>query len=250
MFFTWITDNYKNTIIDFDNFYNSFKYFHPDIDLIVFGQNEIDKLFEEKPWLYSDNCKASFAKLLYNDYDLVVNIDSDFYIFDRLDEILKGDYEIACCANYNNYLNVELKKQTIQDIDINFVSEKKYIQGGLIASTSKKFWDDYEILSYKLSRLLPLRENDVLNILFYSGDYITKILDGDTDYNSPNFKCYYNCASLGREMNIYVKNDKLILNDKIVKSYHVARCTGTKLRLNQLFNEEVNNWFNIKINNN
>ena len=85
-FFTWITDNYKNTIVDFDNFYKSFKYFHPDIDLIIFGQKEIDALFNEKKWLYSDNCKASFAKLLYNDYDLVVNIDSDFYIFERLDE--------------------------------------------------------------------------------------------------------------------------------------------------------------------
>jgi len=119
--------------------------------LKVFEQNEIDALFNEKKWLYSDNCKASFAKLLYNDYDLVVNIDSDFYIFDRLEEILKGDYDVAACANYNAVMNVELKKTNLNDIDIQYVSKEKYIQGGLIASTSKKFWDDYEILSEKLS---------------------------------------------------------------------------------------------------
>jgi hypothetical protein len=66
--------------------------------------------------------------------------------------------------------------------------------------------------------LLPLRENDVLNILFYSGNYKTKILDGDCDFNSDNFKCYYNCASLGRENQVYVNtnNDKLYLGNKPV----------------------------------
>jgi hypothetical protein len=247
VFFTWITDDYKNSIVDFDNFYKSFKYFHPDIDLKVFGQDEINKLFNEKKWLYSDNCKASFAKLLYNDYDLVVNIDSDFYIFDRLDEIIKGDYEIAACANYNSCMNVELNKQSVNGIDINYVSKENYIQGGLIASTSKKFWDDYEDLSKKLSKNLPLRENDVLNILFYNGNYKTKILDGDCNFNSTNFKQYYNCASLSRENNVIVLNDKLYLDGKPVKSYHVARGSGRKLRMHQLFSNDVNNWFFSKI---
>lgn len=248
VFFTWITDSYKNTIVDFDGFYKSFKYFHPDIDLKVFGQDEVDKLFNEKKWLYSDNCKASFAKLLYNDYDLVVSIDSDFYIFDRLDEIIKGDYEVACCANYNKMLNTTLEKQIVNNIEIEHVTESKYIQGGLIASTSKKFWDDYEILSEKLSKLLPLRENDVLNILFYTGNYVTKILDGDCNYSSENFNQYYNCASLGDERNVYVKDDKLFLHNKPFKAYHVARGGCVKPRMNQLFNNDVCQWFYDKIN--
>ncbi len=63
-FFTFITDNYRNTNIDFQSFWKSFKYFHPEIDLIVFEQPTIEKLFNEKPWLNSTNCKASFAKLI------------------------------------------------------------------------------------------------------------------------------------------------------------------------------------------
>ena len=249
-FYTWITDNYKNTIIDFDNFYKSFKRFHPDIDLKIFGQDEVDKLFAEKPWLYSDNCKASFAKLLYNDYDLVVNIDSDFYIFDRLEEILKGDYEVAACANYNVWLNVDLQPQVLNGVSIHHVSQQNYIQGGLIASTSKKFWDDYEILSEKLSRQLPLRENDVLNILFYSGDYKTKVLDGDCNFQSELFTQYYNCASLARENQVYIQDDKLYLDNKPVRSYHVARGACYKPRMHNLFNNNVCKWFEDKINNN
>jgi hypothetical protein len=65
--------------VDFDAFGLSFKKFYPDIDLIVFNDTTIQKLFSDKPWLNTDNCKASFAKLLYNEYDLVVNVDADFY---------------------------------------------------------------------------------------------------------------------------------------------------------------------------
>jgi hypothetical protein len=127
VFFTWITDNYKDTIIDFTNFEKSFKKFHPDIPLKVFNQLEINELFKEKPWLYSDNCKASFAKLLYNDYDIVVNIDSDFYFFDRLEEIIKGDYDLAGCANFNQYLNVDIKQNNIEGINIPYVSCENYM---------------------------------------------------------------------------------------------------------------------------
>lgn len=251
VFYTWITKNYLNTVVDFDNFYKSFKKFHPDIDLKVFGQSEVDALFLEKPWLYSDNCKASFAKLLYDDYDMVVNIDSDFYIFDRLDEILKGDFEVAACANYNTMQNVKLDEQILNGVQIQSVSEQKYIQGGLIASTSKKFWDDYEILSEKLAKQLPLRENDVLNILFHSGQYKTKVLDGDFVFTSNLFEQYYNCASLGRENLVYVNNDKLCLDGKPVRCYHVARgqSGGYKPRMHQLFNIYVCKWFEDKLNN-
>ena len=87
VFFTWLTNNFRDTIIDYQGFYKSFKYFHPDIDLVVFEDASIRDLFGKKPWLNFMNCKASFAKLLYNEYDIVVNLDSDFYFFDRCDEI-------------------------------------------------------------------------------------------------------------------------------------------------------------------
>ena len=164
-FFTWISNNYRDYNIDFQSFYKSFKYFHKDIDLIIFDDSKINPLFRSKPWLKTTNCKASFAKLLYNDYDLLVNVDSDFYFFDRCNEILTGDYDIAACANYNIVQNVSLKQQTINGYNIPYIDELHYIQGGMIASTSKEFWDEYEDLSRQFSDQLPLYENDVLNIL-------------------------------------------------------------------------------------
>jgi len=247
-FYTWITDNYRNTNIDFDSFYKSFKYFHPDIDMIVFDSQTINTLFSQKPWLNNTNCKASFAKLLYNDYDLLVNIDSDFYFFDRCYEILEADYDIAACANFNIVQNVKLKRQNLFTYQIPEVNEQHYVQGGLIASTNKGFWDEYENLSMKLSNLLPVYENDVFNILWHNQQYKTKILDGDYDFHSDKFQCYYNCSSLGRVNQTVVKNDKVFLDDKPLRSYHVAHgWNRRKERVNELFPKEVSDWFYSKI---
>lgn len=248
VFFSWITSNWINTYVDFNGFVKSFKKFHPDINLIIFEDNTINALFKQKPWLNYDNCKASFAKLLYNDYDLVVNVDADFYFFDRCQEILDGDYDLAACANFNSLLNVHLDEQILQNYKLPYVSDINYLQGGLIASTNKKFWDEYEEMSEALSNKLPLRENDVLNALWYSGKYKTKVLDGDVDYRSPNFKQYYNCSSIGRLNNCYIKNDKIYLDGKPMRSYHVAWGHGMKQRLPQLFSPEICEWFYNKIN--
>jgi hypothetical protein len=70
-------------------------------------------------------------------------------------------------------LNVSLNAQNLHGYDLPHVSETNYIQGGLIASTNKNFWDEYEEMSKNLSTHLPLRENDVLNAIWYSGKYKT-----------------------------------------------------------------------------
>lgn len=247
-FFTWITDNYRNSNIDFDGFYKSFKYFHPDIDLIVFDNSVIGPLFQSKPWLKGINCKASFAKLLYKDYDLLVNVDADFYFFDRCYEILEANYDIAACSNFNIVQNVSLQQQVLSGISIPYVDEKRYIQGGLIASTNKNFWDEYEYLSMILSEKLPIYENDVFNIIWYSNKYKTKILDGDYNYQLPNFSCYYNCSSLGRTSECIIKNDRVFLDDKPMRSYHVAHgWENAKPRLKELFPKTISEWFYSKI---
>ena len=248
-FYTWITDSHKNTRIDFHSFYKSFKYFHPDIDLIVFEQSTIDKLFNEKPWLNSTNCKASFAKLIYNDYDLLVGVDSDFYFFDRCEEILQANYDIGAAANFNSTINVKLNKQTLKQYEIPEVSYAQYIQGGLIASTNKTFWDEYENMCHDISNDLPIYENDVLNAIWYSNKYKTKVLDGSLDYTSSEFKCYYNCSSLGRIGNTYIENDRVYLDGRPMRSYHVAwGWNRRKERVHELFPKSVSDWFYSKIN--
>lgn len=254
VFFAWLSNNFRDTIIDFQGFYKSFIKFHPDIDLVIFDDPVISKVFGSEPWINSCTCKSAFAKLLYNDYDLVVNVDADFYFFDRCEDILKGDYDFACCSNYNQVYNVRLAhaNENLKGYNIPDVDEVCYVQGGLVASTSKEFWDDYYKITGDLESYFELKENDTLNILYHSGKYKTKLLEGDYRFDSPNFTQFYNCSSLGKEKTFIVKDDKVYCENKPVKSYHVAYGNAgphgfRKPRPDKIFSTEVADWLKDKI---
>lgn len=251
VFYTIISDSHYHGCRT-DDFIKSFKKFHPDIDLVVFGQSDINRMFAENPRLNFYNCKASFAKELYNDYDLVVNIDSDHLIFGRLDEILEGDYDVGVVANYNSWINSSLNTITICNNNVispsilngnnsntELVPNEKYIQGGLIASKSKMFWDQYEHACINYSHYFGHYENDILNMICYMFPYNVKFLEGDLTYTNPNFNCYYGCASLGRENQVIVNNGRLELDGKAFKAYHFARGGINKPPVSQLFSSEV-----------
>jgi hypothetical protein len=128
--------------LDFNGFVNSFKRFHPEIDLIVF--NEADMARE---WVNYYNAKSTFGRILSEKYELVVNVDADHYFFDRCEEILLGNYEIACSANFNetnNLVGIKVSSGITGEANKQWlVDEVSFLQGGLIASTSRQFWQHY-----------------------------------------------------------------------------------------------------------
>jgi len=152
--------------------------------------------------------KPTFAKLLTDKYDKVVNIDADTIILDRLDEVLKDDYEVGAPWNYNDYENMSEGN----------VTEEMFLQAGLVASTNKLFWDIWE-WENKEAMQYRCQENSVLNLIWYNHPEIKKmkkkIFDKDKDY--------YGCKSLGREGEFYIKDNKVMCRNEQVKAYHWAR---------------------------
>lgn len=223
------------TIVD-DRFYypvntpamiNSFKRFHPDIDLIVFRQDMIDKVFKENNINFY-MAKPTFAKLLTDRYDLIVNVDADHIFLDRCNEILDGDYDVACPINKNDYENTSVE----------YVTEDMFLQGGLVASTSKEFWNVWEAqnvnaMSYKC------KENDIMNLVIYGNPNLKlKVLDKEKDY--------YGCKSLGRESEFYIKDGKVMCRKEQVFMYHFAKGGIQKPRPEQLgFSQEVVDYMNF-----
>lgn len=238
IFFTIISDDFYEGCRT-DDFIKSFKKFHPDIELKVFRQKEIEEVFATDSRLNFYNCKAYFMLKLIDKYDLVVNIDADHLIFERLTDILEGDYDLACPSNYNLY----------QNASIGCVDEKMYLQAGIVACTSKlflRFWNDYSL--YKAMKY-PHKENDTLNlVLDYSEarPWSIKHLDGELSTSN----AYYGCASLGQEHLIVVNKNRLELNGKPVKAYHFAKGDRNKPHPRTLFSEPVINWVNENLNTN
>lgn len=247
MLFTIIQDNYRSCI-EYDLFEKSFKHFHPDIPLFVVGDDQIHKLTKNISGLNMYKMKASAAKLFYNDYDLVVNIDADHFVFSRLEEILKADYDVAAPSNHNLYENVSLSIRSYLNNNYNIVPEEQYIQAGLIASTSKSFWDTFESASLKHADNMTCRDNDVLNMVIQFGNFNFKLLDGDWNQSSSNRKCFYGCSSLNMESSAYIDDDVVKINGIPLKCYHVAK-GGAKPKFNQLFNSEIQTWFYGKLQN-
>jgi len=201
------------TIVD-DRFYypagahvmvNSFRRFHPDIDLIVFRQDTIDKVFKEKGINFYQ-AKPTFAKLLTKEYDLIVNIDCDHVITGRLDSILKGDYDVGAPWNFNDYENASFEN----------ITETMYLQAGIVASTSVKFWDTWEEANQNAMRYLR-KENDILNLVVYNQmpQLKLKIFDKEKDY--------YGCKSLGREPEFRIEDNRLMCRGEQIFAYHFAR---------------------------
>lgn len=244
-FFTILEGNYSSCI-EYDLFEKSFKYFHPDIPLFVIGDDQIKRLKETTPGLDLYKMKASAAKLFYDEYDLVVNIDADHFIFSRLDEILEGDYDVAAPSNNNNYENVSLSINSYRGNNYNIVTEEKYIQAGLIASTSKDFWKTYEKASIQHADRMTCRDNDVLNLVIQFGNYDFKLLDGGWSPTDPNRKSFYGCSSLALENKCTLVNGVPCIDNIPLKCYHVAR-GGAKPKFTQLFTPEITNWLYEKL---
>jgi len=184
---------------------NSFRRFHPDIDLVVFRQDTIDKLFADKGinWYQA---KPYFAELLF-DYDLIVNFDSDHIFTGRLTEVFDNvDYDVAMPSNLNDYENASFEN----------ITEEMYLQAGMVASTNKKFWLKWQKMNSKAMDYLR-KENDIVNLLIYNKmpKLKLKILDKDKDY--------YGCKSLGREPKFHIEDNKLMCMGDQVRAYHFAR---------------------------
>lgn len=185
---------------------NSFKRFHPDIDLMVFRQDTIDKLFREKNinWYQA---KPFFAELLEDQYDLIVNMDADHIVLDRMTEIFDNvDYEVGMPWNYNDYENASFEN----------ITEEMYVQAGMVASTNKYFWKRWREMNTEAMKYLR-KENDIVNLLLYNDSPFLKLKIFDKEKN------YYGCKALGREPEFEIKDGKTYCRGEQVVSYHYAR---------------------------
>jgi len=209
VFFTIVNDRYYYPV-GTPKLISSFKKFHHDIELVVFRQDIIDRIFKEKGVNFY-NCKPTFAKLLAPHYDLVVNIDADSIVLGRMEAVLANDYEVGAAWNFNDYENMSIEN----------VSEEMFVQAGLVASRNRLFWDVWERENKKAMQY-PAQENSVLSLIWYNDPDISKmkrkIFDKERDY--------YGCKSLNREKEFYLEGGKVMCRNERVVCYHWARGGG------------------------
>ena len=236
---------------------NSWKYFHPDIPIIWYGNKKADfirKKYEKFDFL-SFECVIMYETKLQYNADIIIFIDCDSIVLDRLDEVLKGDYEVASVRNDP----IQHTENEDHNRPIKGVPNEKWVNAGFIVTNGDKFLLDWIAINadalYNKSNGIhyyKMVENDTLNILFHSGKYKTKILDAvDTNlyygpasqYNTLNRKPpksierygYYFCESW---LDIKLVNNKPTLNNKYIKVLHQCHGGGPPKLQYELFSDE------------
>ena len=229
VFYAPCSDEYYNVVGTI--LINSFKKFHPDIELVIFRQDILDKVFREKGIDFSI-AKATLGKILADSYDLVVNIDADTIITGRLEEVLKNDYEVGSVVQL-----CDISTPSIENI-----SSEMYVQAGIVASRNKRFWDIWEEANKDAAKYYFV-EQDVLNLVWYNDPEVSKMKKKIFDKE----KDYYGVKSLGREKEFYIEGDKLMCRKEQIFCYHHARgpCIADKLQFDRMeFIPEVVEYLN------
>lgn len=225
--FTIVDDRYYIPVGTL-TFINSFKKFHPDIPLVVFRQDMIDKVFAEKKINFY-MAKPTFAKLLTDEYDLVVNMDADTVVTGRMSKVFDEEYEVGGAWNKNDY----------EDASFDEIKPEMYVQAGLVGSRNPKFWDIWEEANKNAMRYVR-QENDVLNAIWYRDPDVKNMIKVIYDEKED----YYGCKSLGREPEFEVYSDKLWCRGEQVFCYHHAKgAIFPKLQFDRMdFQPEVARW--------
>lgn len=206
---------------------SSFKLFHPDIDFVIFGSDVVNKLFKKQNinWYQA---KPFLAEILEDKYDLVVNMDADHFVAGRMYEVFDNvNYDVALPSSVNDYENASFGN----------ITKEMFLQAGLVASTSKKFWKKWREENREAMKYL-YKENAIVNLVIYNQmpELNLKVLDKEKDY--------YGCKSLNRESEFYIENDKLMCRGEQVVVYHHAKGqVFPKLDFkNMSFQNDVKEW--------
>lgn len=177
-----IADN--NNIKYFEMMKNSFKKFNPNEELILFDQNAVmatgdkDIFYRATPYFTK--------RLMEQGYDEVCKLDADQIITSNLDHIFEGDFDLAGVFNSNPR---EDKVNPIRLWDINPFS---YLNCGFVVMRSKEFVDHW--LNLCMSDHFgnyQYREQDLLNIMVFYGNYKIKFLDQGSKWHGLISKSYW-----------------------------------------------------------
>ena len=202
---------------------NSFKYFHPNIPIVLYEDEELERVHKEYGWTNGlfrwglDNtypvCIMLDIKRKYNT-EYVCHLDSDSICFGKLDEITKCDYEIASVRNdCDNDINHNINRpQCLWNLPNN-----KYVSCGCISTNSEKFLLEWIELNKQIVQKFGgvksfwMCDQNWMNYLFHYQNYSSKILDPE------NSNLIY-----GRSINPPKEEDKNIEDPPhIIKEYGI-----------------------------
>lgn len=223
---TWCTDDYSD-FLGVDKLINSIKYFHPDVDCVVFNTEMSNKVYEKCLWIEPKKNKwmtPPSCLPFIEDYDMIIHMDADSTVTGPMDEFFNSKADLVSSRCYNSYNLAQSWPPTELPHYYPFgngeiIPIQQYVCGGLIGSNNKEFWKYWNEVNYYFSDKTEqcLDEQWTLNLIFHSDRYTSEIVDpigSNLSYGINNgWGPEYDPWQSWRQ--IYVKNNGLYLDDPL-----------------------------------
>lgn len=223
---------------------NSLRKFHSEEELPVrlVSGDELKRYLQDPHFFY--RATPILASELIKDYDLVLKLDADQIITGDLNHVLNDtSYDVGTVLNFNR-----VDYQTFGPITTYNIDCTTYMNCGFVAMRSEAFIEHWKKLCMTPERFetLQYREQDLLNILYYYGDYKVKCFDhpdpltGEANWNGLICK--------GESLKMKLKDGKVLLpkaddgyptQDVVVKAFHWAGPNIEKFSYRTQFPEEI-----------
>ncbi len=230
-FFT-IADN--NNLRYCEMMKKSLEKFHPDIPLILFGQNQIALAGATDPQLFY-RATPFFARRLLNEYKTVIKLDADQVVCGSLEHLWKGaDYDLGCVLNGNP----TEPPYTVWDIH-----PAEYMNCGLVAVRNLELVDHWwRLCEGPHFNTYQFREQDLMNIIYHYGNYKVKCFDHSDNWHGLVSKGYWQYIELRGNEFVLPKGDRdwPMDKDKTIRVIHWAGGNEpNKMNFNIRFQPEV-----------
>jgi lipopolysaccharide biosynthesis glycosyltransferase len=234
-FFTIATSGppYSNEDKPFEMLKNSLAKFHPDVPLIRIGNQDVDD-YRDTGFFF--RATPIIARTLIDQYDTVIKIDSDSIVTGDLSELFEGTYDIGLVNNSNPR---EMRSYPVAVWDIHPLA---YVNAGFVVMKSKSFIDHWfnlcmsqHFMSYQM------REQDLLNIMAFYGDYQVRFLDQGDSFWGLSSKQYWDSIKMVGDELVLPKAPEWPDKDKKIRVIHYAGGTNNpeKMNINTHFSSEV-----------
>lgn len=214
----------------------SFHHFNPDIELVIYGPEEMEKIKDPNKFYKGT---PLFARELLKDHDLVIKIDADTLFLGSIQHIIDNPmYDVGSVCNINR-----VDPQRYGMVSIQGVGPQEYVNCGFVAMRSKEFVDRWwDLCNSKFFDRFRYREQDLLNILFHFGGY--KAINFDFSY-----PMWHGLVAKGEGIHAVLRDGKVFIpkgedkypdKDTQLIAYHFAGGQGEpKMDYQKVFPEEV-----------
>lgn len=216
----------------------SFKHFHPNVDFFIVGDKQLDETKIPRPHIFYI-ATPLFGRNLMKEYDQVIKIDADSIITAPLDVIDDPeDFDVGVVYNWT-------RDQISDNVKVWDIDPHMYFNNGFVVFRSKELLDHIWLLCNRPNITnYPYREQDILNIVSFYGNYEVKRLDdGDSWYGLRSKSEWSKCIMENGFITLKKTKDYFPERDKIIRVLHWAGGNqDIKMNYRAYFNEECSDY--------